>query len=69
MQTEGLVTNMTYRSVAFTLAHVFRNEGLKGLFKGVSMNWIKGPIAVSVSFNTYDHVLMLLQYWEIFTDR
>merc|ERR1711869_10900 len=29
-------------------------EGLRGLFKGVTMNWVKGPVAVGVSFAVND---------------
>lgn len=37
-----------------TLTHVLREQGLRGLFKGVSMNWVKGPVAFSISFTTFD---------------
>jgi len=38
-----------------TLARVYDAEGVRrGLFKGLSLNVIKGPVAVGVSFTTYD---------------
>ena len=60
-QTEGLVSSVSYHTIHQTLRHVFSTEGLRGLFKGVSMNWVKGPLAVTISFNTYDHTVRLLQ--------
>lgn len=37
------------------LLRVVDTEGVRrGLFKGLSLNAIKGPLAVGVSFSTYD---------------
>ena len=61
MQTEGLVSSVSYHTVLQTLRYVFSTEGFRGLYKGVSMNWVKGPLAVTISFNTYDHTVRILQ--------
>lgn len=38
-----------------TMKHIARTEGVRrGLFKGVTMNWVKGPIGVGVSFLTFE---------------
>ncbi|XP_056632062.1 mitochondrial coenzyme A transporter SLC25A42 isoform X2 [Diorhabda sublineata] len=53
MQTD---VNGKYNTIGMTLKYVYKTEGLiGGLYKGLSMNWIKGPIAVGISFATYDN--------------
>lgn len=37
-----------------TLVHVARAEGVRGLWKGFSLNFFKGPVAVGTSFAAYD---------------
>jgi hypothetical protein len=41
-------------SMSETMARVVRTEGVRGLFKGVTMNLVKGPVGVGVSFTLYD---------------
>jgi len=49
------VSHNKYASVIGTLTFVLRKEGIrKGWYKGVSMNFIKGPISVGTSFLTYE---------------
>ncbi|KAF6097099.1 solute carrier family 25 member 42 [Phyllostomus discolor] len=61
MQTAG-VTGHPRTSIACTLGAIVREEGLvRGLYKGLSMNWLKGPIAVGISFTTFDLMQILLR--------
>ncbi|KAJ7993088.1 hypothetical protein DPEC_G00268800 [Dallia pectoralis] len=61
MQTAG-VMGQHYGSVWVTIKIIMLQEGVvRGLYKGLSMNWIKGPIAVGVSFTTFDIVHDLLR--------
>lgn len=61
MQTEGVLNKVKYQTLYSTVKYVFITEGIRGLYKGVSMNWVKGPIAVTISFNTYEIVQNFLK--------
>merc|ERR1719219_279446 len=51
-----------YKSILGTLRTILKKEGFrKGWFKGYSMNFIKGPVAVGISFMTYDYCKILWQ--------
>ena len=63
------VTGMdhVYTTVWNTMVYVFRTEGLTGgLYKGISLNWIKGPIAASITFCTFEAIQMHLRRYELF---
>ncbi|XP_028301232.1 mitochondrial coenzyme A transporter SLC25A42-like [Gouania willdenowi] len=60
MQTAG-VTGSSYVTIIGTMRAIVTQEGVvRGLYKGLSMNWIKGPVAVGVSFTTFDLAQNLL---------
>lgn len=61
MQTAG-VTGSSYCTILGTMREIVSHEGVvRGLYKGLSMNWLKGPVAVGISFTTFDitHSLLL----------
>ena len=61
MQTAG-VTGHTYGTILGTMKEIVCEEGLiRGLYKGLSMNWLKGPVAVGISFMTFDLCQILLR--------
>lgn len=41
-------------SIVASLRYLFTTEGVPGMFKGYSLNIIKGPITLSLSLTTYD---------------
>ena len=48
-------------NVLRALLHVARSEGVMGMFKGLSLNLVKNPIATAVSFTVNDLVKELLK--------
>ena len=58
---------LDYTSILGTARQIVAEEGvIQGLYKGLSMNWIKGPIAVGVSFMTFDLTQRWLRRLEVF---
>jgi solute carrier family 25 protein 42 len=49
---------------------VINEEGfINGLYKGLSMNWVKGPIAVGISFTTFDLMTKFLRNLPFYKNR
>lgn len=54
MQTDKLPQDL---GVFKALLQIARSEGfIGGWYKGLSMNWIKGPISTGIVFSTYDMI-------------
>ncbi|CAF1402729.1 unnamed protein product [Adineta steineri] len=51
-----------------TASKIIREEGItRGLYKGVTMNWLKGPISVGVSFVTFDTLIKYIRRSSLFS--
>jgi hypothetical protein len=48
-------------SIGKIIRDLYQEQGLRGFFKGVTMNWMRGPIAFSISFTAYETVQILLE--------
>ncbi|XP_026667138.1 mitochondrial coenzyme A transporter SLC25A42 isoform X2 [Ceratina calcarata] len=55
MQTSA-IKGQHYHTISSTIMKIYREEGLMAFYKGLSMNWVKGPIAVGISFATHDTI-------------
>jgi len=41
-------------SMSSIVKELYQEQGIRGFFKGVTLNWFKGPIAFSISFTFFD---------------
>lgn len=43
-------------SMSTIIKELSQEQGMRGYFKGVTLNWFKGPIAFSISFTCFDMI-------------
>ncbi|XP_015112290.1 mitochondrial coenzyme A transporter SLC25A42 isoform X2 [Diachasma alloeum] len=55
MQTSA-VKGAYYHTSVSTAVKIYQEEGIMAFYKGLSMNWVKGPVAVGISFATHDTI-------------
>lgn len=48
-----------YRTITGTFRIIVKEEGFRRLWKGVTMNWIKGPISMGISYACYG----IIEHW------
>jgi Mitochondrial carrier protein. len=47
------------------MKEVFQEQGTHGFFKGLSMNWLKGPVSFAISFTTFDLIKEFIDAEEV----
>ncbi|GAB1863614.1 Mitochondrial coenzyme A transporter SLC25A42 [Camponotus japonicus] len=60
MQTSA-IKGQHYHTITSTIVKIYTEEGIMAFYKGLSMNWVKGPIAVGISFATHDTIRDMLR--------
>ena len=53
-------THQKNSSMIRVMKQVLKEQGVKGFFKGLSMNWLKGPVSFAISFTTFDLIKDLI---------
>jgi Mitochondrial carrier protein len=54
--------NVIYKpTIRQIVSDLYKEQGIRGFYKGVSMNWLKGPVAFSISFTMFDIVQSLME--------
>mmetsp|Transcript_25747 Transcript_25747/g.28845 ORF Transcript_25747/g.28845 Transcript_25747/m.28845 type:complete len:411 (+) Transcript_25747:134-1366(+) len=48
-------------SMSTIVKELYQEQGVTGFYKGVTLNWFKGPIAISISFTCFDTIQSLLE--------
>jgi len=49
-------THLKSPSMRLVMKQVLKEQGMNGFFKGLTMNWLKGPVSFAISFTTFDVV-------------
>jgi hypothetical protein len=52
-------------SMLRVMKEVLQEQGVHGFFKGLSMNWLKGPVSFAISFTTFDLVKEFIDAEEV----
>ncbi len=55
----------TSMNMVETVSFLYNAYGWRVFYKGLSLNWIKGPITVSISFTTFDFFKNILDQYVI----
>ncbi|KAL4786243.1 mitochondrial carrier domain-containing protein [Aspergillus varians] len=58
-----------YRGVFNTVGSIFKTQGLRGLYRGLTVSLLKAAPASAVTMWTYERALKLFQEYEVAADR
>ena len=50
----NIIASQRLPSMGKIMSQLMKEQGVRGFFKGLSMNWVKGPISFSISFTAFD---------------